>query len=142
MPGKVNPVLCEAVLQVVAQVIGCDATVAFAGSQGNFELNTFMPVMARNVLEPIRLLAASMTVFTERCVQGLTADVETCLHHASTSPALATALTTLVGYDRATEIVHQAVHERSSIRDVAVATGVLDAAAADVLLDPLRLATS
>src|SRR5581483_7323896 len=78
MPGKVNPVLCEAVCQVVAQVIGNDAAVAFAGAAGNFELNVMLPVMARNVLESIRLIANVSRVFADRCVSGIQADVERC----------------------------------------------------------------
>ena len=140
MPGKVNPVLCEAVLQVVVQVIGNDASVAFAGSQGNFELNTFIPVMARNVLESIRLLASVTRLFAERCVQGIVADVDACRRYAERSPAVATALTVQFGYDIATDIVKQAVAEGRTVRDIVVARGLLDAAAADRVLEPSRLA--
>ena len=140
MPGKVNPVLCESVLQVVAQVIGNDATVAFAGSQGSFELNTFVPVMARNVLESVRLLAAVMRVFTERCVRGIVADVEACRRHAEASPAVATALTVRFGYDVATAVVKQAATERRTVLQVVVERGLLGADEAALVLDPARLA--
>src|SRR6185369_5947345 len=85
MPGKVNPVVCEAVRQVGAQVIGNDAAVAFAGSQGDFELNVMLPVMARNLLESIRLLAAVSRLFADRCVAGLTANVDVARHYAESS---------------------------------------------------------
>ena len=86
MPGKVNPVLPEAVTQVAAQVIGNDAAVAFAGSQGNFELNVYMPMMARNLLESIGLLANVSRLFADRCVDGIEADVERCRAYAESSP--------------------------------------------------------
>src|ERR1700709_2595454 len=82
MPGKVNPVLCEAMIQVAAQVVGNDAAVAWSGAAGNFELNVMLPVMARNVLESIRLLANIARVFADRCVAGLEANVERCLEYA------------------------------------------------------------
>ncbi len=90
MPGKVNPVICEAVTQVAAQVIGNDAAVAFGGSQGNFELNVQVPMMARNVLESIGLLANVCRLFADRCVDGIEADVERCLAYAESSPSLGT----------------------------------------------------
>src|SRR6201992_2612048 len=88
MPGKVNPVICEAVRQVCAQVIGNDAAVAFAGSQGEFELNVMLPVMARNLLESIRLLTSVSRLFADRCVAGLTAVVERTREYAESSPAI------------------------------------------------------
>jgi len=90
MPGKVNPVLCEAVTQVCAQVIGNDAAVAFAGSQGNLELNVYLPLIARNLLESITLLGNVSRLFADRCVAGITADVERCRTYAETSPSIAT----------------------------------------------------
>jgi fumarate hydratase, class II len=140
MPGKVNPVLCESVLQVVAHVIGNDASVAFAGTQGNFELNTFIPVMAHNVLESIRLLSAVTRLFADRCVAGIVADADTCRRYADASPAVATALTVQFGYDTAADAVKQAVAEGTTVRDVVVRRGLLDDAAAGSLLDPARLA--
>ena len=140
MPGKVNPVLCESVMQVAAQVIGNDGAVAFAGTQGNFELNTFVPVIARNVIESIRLLASVMALFASRCVAGIVADVEVNRRHADASPAVATALTVRFGYDVATEIVKQATLEHRSIREVVVERGLLDDAEAATVLDATRLA--
>lgn len=100
MPGKVNPVVCEAVRQVCAQVIGNDATVAFAGSQGDFELNVMLPVMGRNLLESIRLLAASSRLLADRCVVGLVADAEVCLSYAEGSPSIVTPSTATWGTTR------------------------------------------
>ena len=99
MPGKVNPVLPEAVTQVAAQVIGNDATVAFAGSQGAFELNTYLPVIARNLLESVRLLASVSRLFADRCVAGIEADVERMRTYAESTPQVAAALNPLLGYE-------------------------------------------
>jgi fumarate hydratase class II len=139
MPGKVNPVIPEAVAQVVAQVVGDDAAVAFAGAQGAFELNTYLPVIARNVLEPLRLLANVARLLADRCVAGITADVETCARHAGSSPAIATSLAPRLGYEVTAKVVQRAVRERRSIRDVVVEEGLLDAAEADRLLDVMAL---
>lgn len=107
MPGKVNPVLCEAVTQVGAQVIGNDAAVAFSGSQGNFELNVFMPVMARNLLESIDLIANVSVLFADRCIDGINADVERCRTYAESSPAIATSLNPFLGYARTAELIKE-----------------------------------
>ncbi len=123
MPGKVNPVLCEAVLQVVAQVVGNDAAVAWAGASGNFELNVMLPVLARNVLESIRLLANVSRVFAQRCVSGLVADVDRCREYAESSPSIVTPLNHYVGYDEAAKIAKQALAERKTIREVVVERG-------------------
>jgi fumarate hydratase class II len=145
MPGKVNPVVCESVRQVAAQVIGNDAAVAFAGSQGDFELNVMMPVMARNVLESIRLLAAVSRLFADRCVAGLAADVELCLFYAEASPAIVTPLNRHLGYDEAASIAKQALAEGKTIRAVVlerghVAAGRLTEAELDAALDVLSMA--
>jgi fumarate hydratase class II len=103
MPGKVNPVVCEAVRQVCAQVIGNDAAVAFAGSQGEFELNVMLPVMGRNVLESIRLLAAVASLFADRCVHGLAANVEVARAYAE-AHRLSSPAQPLPGYDRGTAV--------------------------------------
>ncbi len=123
MPGKVNPVLCEAVLQVVAQVVGNDAAVAWSGAAGNFELNVMLPVMARNVLESIRLLANVSRVFADRCVDGITADVDRCREYAESSPSIVTPLNHYVGYDEASKIAKQALAERRTIREVVIERG-------------------
>jgi fumarate hydratase class II len=138
MPGKVNPVVCEAVRQVVAQVVGNDAAVAFAGSQGEFELNVMLPVMARNLLESIRLLAAVSRLFADRCVAGLVADEERCRRYAESSPAIVTPLNRYVGYDEAAAIAKQAMASGQTVREAAVARGHADLDLDDIL-DVLRM---
>ncbi|MEV6693331.1 class II fumarate hydratase [Micromonospora sp. NPDC051196] len=123
MPGKVNPVVCEAVRQVCAQVIGNDATVAFSGSQGDFELNVMLPVMGRNLLESIRLLAASSRLLADRCVVGLVADAEVCLSYAEGSPSIVTPLNRYLGYDEAASIAKEALAKQTSIKEVVIARG-------------------
>ena len=124
MPGKVNPVIPEVVLQVAAQVIGNDTAVTVAGSQGAFELNVRVPMIARNVFESIRILTAASTMLAEKCVDGLEANEETLRRHAESTPAIATALNPFIGYDRATEIVKEAVASERTIREVALEKGV------------------
>src|SRR3954471_24893151 len=123
MPGKVNPVLCEAVCQVVAQVIGNDAAVAWGGAAGNFELNVMLPVIARNLLESIQLIANVTRVFADRCVAGIEANVERCLEYAESSPSIVTPLNHYVGYDEGAKIAKQALKERKTIREVVVERG-------------------
>jgi len=144
MPGKVNPVLCEAVCQVVAQVIGNDAAVAFAGAAGNFELNVMLPVMARNVLESVRLIANVSRVFADRCIAGLEANVERCLEYAQSSPSIVTPLNHYVGYDEAAKIAKQALAERKTIRQVVIERGHIESGALteeklDEVLDVLSM---
>ncbi|WP_436787596.1 class II fumarate hydratase [Yinghuangia sp. YIM S10712] len=144
MPGKVNPVIPEAVGQVVAQVVGNDAAVAFGGAAGNFELNVMMPVMARNILESIRLLAAVSRVFADRTIAGITADVERLRENAESSPSIVTPLNKYLGYEEAARIAKQALTERRTIRDVVIERGHLDAgrlteAQLDEALDVLRM---
>ncbi|WP_206024903.1 class II fumarate hydratase [Micromonospora zingiberis] len=126
MPGKVNPVVCEAVRQVCAQVVGNDATVAFAGSQGDFELNVMLPVMGRNLLESIRLIAASSRLLADRCVVGLVADAEVCLSYAEGSPSIVTPLNRYLGYDEAASIAKEALAKQISIKEVVLARGHVD----------------
>ncbi|HEU5269819.1 MAG TPA: class II fumarate hydratase [Jatrophihabitans sp.] len=144
MPGKVNPVLCEAVCQVVAQVVGNDAAVAFAGAAGNFELNVMLPVVARNVLESIRLIANVSRVFADRCVAGIVANTERCLEYAESSPSIVTPLNHYVGYDEAAKIAKQALAERKTIRQVVierghVESGAITEAKLDEVLDVLSM---
>jgi fumarate hydratase, class II len=124
MPGKVNPVIPEVVLQVGAQVIGNDTAISIAGSQGNFELNVRVPVIARNLLQSIELLTSACELFAERCVDGIEANEEALRRHAESTPAIATALNPFIGYDKATEIVKEAVESRRTIREVALEKGV------------------
>ena len=135
MPGKVNPVLCEAVCQVVAQVVGNDAAVAWGGANGNFELNVMLPVIARNLLESIRLLANVSRVFADRCVSGITANVERCREFAESSPSIVTPLNHYVGYDEASKIAKQALAERRTIREVVIARGHVPGAITEEQLD-------
>jgi fumarate hydratase class II len=144
MPGKVNPVVPESVRQVVAQVIGNDAAVAFAGTQGDFELNVMLPVMARNILESIRLLAAAARMLADRCVAGLTYDPEVTRGYAEGSPSIVTPLNRYLGYDEAAAIAKQALASGRSIKEVVldrghVANGKLTEQQLDEALDVLRM---
>jgi fumarate hydratase class II len=139
MPGKVNPVLVEALTQVSAQVIGNDATVAFAASQGNFELNVYMPVMSRNLLESIRLLSNVTRLFADRCVAGIEADVERCRAYAESSPSLGTSLTPYIGYDAAGVIVKESIATGRSVRELVLEKGLLTEEQLDVALDVLGM---
>ncbi|HSL08660.1 MAG TPA: class II fumarate hydratase [Pseudonocardiaceae bacterium] len=145
MPGKVNPVICEATMMVAAQVIGNDACVAFAGSQGNLELNVMMPVMARNLLESARLLAAAARLLADKVVEGAEADVARCREYAESSPAIVTPLNRYLGYEEAASIAKQALLERRTIRDVVldrghVKTGTLTLTQLNEALDVLPMA--
>jgi fumarate hydratase, class II len=140
MPGKVNPVLVEAMTQVSAQVIGNDATIAFAGSQGSFALNVYLPVIARNLLESIRLLANVTRLFADRCVAGIEADVERCLAYAESSPSLGTSLNPYIGYERAAEIVKESVKTGRSVREIVVERRLLSDEEIDRALDVLGMA--
>jgi len=124
MPGKVNPVIPEVVTQVAAQVIGNDAAIAVGGLQGHFELNTFVPLIARNLLGSIGLLAAASRLLAEKCVDGVEANRETCERYAELTLSAATALNPYIGYDRATEIVKEAARTGRPLRDVAREAGV------------------
>ncbi len=135
MPGKVNPVLCEAVCQVVAQVVGNDAAVAWGGAAGNFELNVMLPVIARNLLESIRLLANVSRLFADRCVSGIQANEQRCREYAESSPSIVTPLNHFVGYDEAAKIAKQALAERKTIREVVVERGHVPAAISEDELD-------
>ena len=123
MPGKVNPVIPEAVAQVAAQVIGNDAAVAFGGASGSFELNVMLPMMARNVLESITLLANASRLLADRCVDGVEADEERMREYAESSPSIVTPLNRYIGYEEAAKVAKQALRERRTIRDVVVAQG-------------------
>ena len=118
MPGKVNPVLAEAVTQVAARVIGNDAAVAFGGSQGNFEMNVYVPMMADAIIESIVLLANVSRVFADNCVAGITADVERCAALAEASPSVATSLNPFIGYEKAAALVHDSIETGKSVREL------------------------
>jgi fumarate hydratase class II len=139
MPGKVNPVIPEVVLQVAAQVIGNDMAITVAGTQGNFELNVRVPMIARNLLDSIGILASASTLLAEKVVDGLQANEDVLTRNAESTPAIATALNPHIGYDRATEIVKEAVASRRTIREVAIEKGV-DEAVLDEALDLRKMA--
>ena len=134
MPGKVNPVIPEVVTQVTAQVIGNDAAIAIGGMQGHFELNVFIPLMARNLLDSIRLLASASRLLADKCVRGIEANREQCERYAELTLSAATALNPHIGYDRASEIVKEASRSGRSLREVAREAGV-DEATLDQALD-------
>jgi fumarate hydratase class II len=125
MPGKVNPVIPEAVTQIGAQVIGNDAAVAFGGSQGTLELNVFMPMMAANLLASIRLLTNGSRVFAETCIAGIEADEEQCRRYAEMSPSVGTSLNPYIGYEKAAEVIKRAMKENRTIREVVLDEGLL-----------------
>ncbi len=127
MPGKVNPTQCEALTMVCVQVFGNDASVAFAGTQGNFQLNVYKPVMAHNVLESIELLADASLSFEHHCARGIEPDLDGIERHLAANLMLVTALNPHIGYDRAAEIAKHALHEGLSLRDAALASGHVSA---------------
>jgi fumarate hydratase class II len=144
MPGKVNPVIPEATLMVCAQVIGNDAAIAWGGAAGNFELNVMLPMLGRNVLESIRLLANVSRLLADRCVDGITANVARLREYAESSPAIVTPLNRHLGYEEAASIAKQALTERKTIRQVVlerghVAAGRLSEAELDEALDVIRM---
>ena len=144
MPGKVNPVLPEAMLMVCAQVIGNDATVAWAGASGNFELNVALPVIGRNLLESIRLLANVSRVLADRTIDGITADVARAREFAESSPSVVTPLNKYIGYEAAAKIAKKAVADRKTIREVVLELGYVERgeiteAQLDEALDVLRM---
>ncbi|MCQ8770202.1 class II fumarate hydratase [Streptomyces telluris] len=144
MPGKVNPVICEAVLMVAAQVTGNDATVAAAGAAGNFELNVMLPVMAKNVLESVRLLANASRLLADRTVDGITANTERAREYAESSPSVVTPLNRYIGYEEAAKVAKKSLAERKTIREVVlesgyVERGLLTLEQLDEALDVLRM---
>jgi fumarate hydratase class II len=135
MPGKVNPVIPEAVTQVGAQVIGNDTAVAFGGSQGNFELNVYMPMMARNVLESIRLLANVSRAFADKCIAGIEANEARLKQYAESSPSIGTSLNPYIGYETAAEIVKESIATGKSVREIVVARKLMTDDELDRALD-------
>ena len=136
MPGKVNPVIPESLIQVCAQVIGSDAAITLGGLSGNFELNVMMPLIAHNLLQSIRLLANAVNNFSKRCIKGLEADRERCQEMIEKSLALATALTPKIGYDEAARIAKKAYDDRKTIRQVVEEEGILSKEEMNRWLDP------
>jgi fumarate hydratase, class II len=144
MPGKVNPVICEMVCQVCAQVIGNDAAVAFGGAAGTFELNVMVPVIARNLLSSVNLLASSSTLLADRCVAGISTDPARLRRLAESSPVIVTALNRFIGYEAAAAVAHEALASGKTIREVViehghVARGEISAEELDAALDVLAM---
>ena len=140
MPGKINPVMSEMLLQIAAQVIGSDATITWAGAMGsNFELNVMMPVMAYNLLQSIDLLATGSRVFAERCVEGITANIERCTSGVEQSLAMSTSLAPLIGYDAAAEIAQESFRTGRTVREIASERGKISAEELKSALDPRRM---
>jgi fumarate hydratase class II len=139
MPGKVNPVMCESVLQVAAHVIGCDATITICGQAGNFELNVMMPIMALRLLEAITFSANVVKAFTEKCVVGIEANKERCEEMIEKSLAMVTALAPVIGYDAAAKIAKESFATGKTVREVALAHKVLTEDKLNKILDPWRM---
>ena len=139
MPGKVNPVIPEALCQVAAQVIGNDATIAIGGMSGNFELNVMMPVMAYNLLQSISLLTNGSLLFAQKCVRGLKANEGRCREMIEKSLAMVTALTPHIGYDAAARIAREAYESGKTVREVALEKQVLPEEKLEKILDPWRM---
>ena len=139
MPGKVNPTQCEAVTMVAVQVMGNDTAVGIAASQGNFELNVFLPVCAYNFLQSARLLAEAIASFNDRCAVGITADRARMAENLNRSLMLVTALNPLIGYENAAKVAKKAYQEGCSLRDACVALGFLTAEKFDEVFHPEQM---
>jgi len=139
MPGKVNPVMCEMVMQVCTQVIGSDTTVTWAGANGNFDLNVMMPVMAYSLLESIRLLTNAATIFRTKCVDGITANVERCSELVEYSMAMVTSLAPIIGYDRAADIAKESAKTGRTVRELCREKQVLPEDELTKALDPVEM---
>ena len=139
MPGKVNPVMCESLMMVCAQVIGNDSCVTWAGANGNFELNVMMPVMAHDLLESIRLLANGVDAFTEKCVIGIEANEERCRELVELSMAMVTSLAPKIGYDRAAEIAKESAKTGRTVREICLERKVLPVEELERALDPVGM---
>jgi fumarate hydratase class II len=139
MPGKVNPVMCESMMMVCAQVIGNDATITWSGANGNFELNVMMPVMAHAFLESVRLLTHVVDVFCEKCVTGIAANKARCQELVELSMAMVTSLAPKIGYDRAAEIAKESLRTGETVRQICLEKKVLPKAELDRALDPAAM---
>jgi fumarate hydratase class II len=139
MPGKVNPVMCESVMQVCARVFGNDATVTWAAANGNFELNVMMPVLSQSILESLRLLANVVDVFREKCVTGIKANTERCNELVEYSMAMVTSLAPIIGYDRAAEIAKESAKTGRTVREIAREHEVLPEDELTRALNPLAM---
>jgi fumarate hydratase class II len=139
MPGKVNPVMCESMMMVCAQVFGNDACITWAGANGNFELNVMMPVMAHDLLESIRLLANAVDAFRDKCVTGIAANKKRCEELVELSMAMVTSLAPKIGYDRAAEIAKESAKTGKTVREICLEKKVLPETELDRVLDPVAM---
>ncbi|HEU0272980.1 MAG TPA: class II fumarate hydratase [Candidatus Udaeobacter sp.] len=139
MPGKVNPVMCEAMMMVCAQVIGNDTTITWAGANGNFELNVMMPVIAHDLLESVRLLSNVVDIFCDKCVRGIVANEERCRELIELSMAMVTSLAPMIGYDRAAEIAKESAKTGRTVREIAREKRVLPEKELERALDPVEM---
>ena len=139
MPGKVNPVICESVMMVCAQVIGADTTITWAGANGNLDLNVMMPVMAHNLLCSIRLLGNAADIFADKCISGIVADQERCQELVELSMAMVTSLAPKIGYDRAAEIAKESAKTGRTVRQICLEKKVLPEAELNAALDPVAM---
>ena len=139
MPGKVNPVMCESVVQVCAQVFGNDTAVCWGGATGQLELNVMMPVMAHNVLESIRLLSNVARVFQDKCVSGIVANRDRCNELVELSMAMVTSLAPVIGYDRAAEIAKESAATGKTVRQICRERQVLSEEQLNRALDPVEM---
>jgi fumarate hydratase class II len=144
MPGKVNPVMAEALAMVSAQVIGNDAAIGFGGASGNFELNVMLPMIGHNLTQSIALLANASRLFAARCVDGIVANAERCREYAESSPSIVTPLNRYIGYEEAAKVAKQSLAERKTIRQVVIERGYVERGQIseeqlDRVLDPMRM---
>ncbi len=139
MPGKVNPVICESVMQVCARVIGNDATATFCAANGNFELNTMMPALAESLLESLRLMASVVVLFREKCISGIQANVPRCAELVELSMAMVTSLAPIIGYDKAAEIAKESAKSGKTVRQICREWNILPEAELAAALDPVAM---
>ena len=139
MPGKVNPVIPESVTQVAAQVIGNDTAITIGCQAGNFELNVMLPVIAHNLLQSIKLIGASARMFTEKCIEGISANEARCKASIEKSLAMCTTLAPVIGYEQAATIAKEAYATGKTVREVAMEKNVLPQKEVEKLLDPTRM---
>ena len=139
MPGKVNPVMCEVVNQVAFQVIGNDQTITMASEAGQFELNVMEPVLIYNLLQSLRMMDRVLTAFREFCIEGITANVDTCKDHVEKSIGIITALNPHIGYEAATQVAKEALETGKSVREICISKNILSEAALNQILDPFEM---
>src|SRR5690606_5274100 len=139
MPGKVNPVMAESLLQACVQAIGNDTAIAFAGASGNFELNVMMPVMAHNLLQSLQIITHAVAAFEEKCVRGLEADTERCHAALERSLAMVTSLSPHIGYENAAALAKEAYVTGRTVREVALEKGIMKKEDLNALLDPASM---